>query len=173
MKIHQTIWSLLSVLLLTFTMQLSAQEIAAAKYEVKEHYTKAEYRIPMRDGVQLFTSVYVPKDTSQKYPIIMQRTPYSVAPYGLEAYKPSLGPSSLFMQEGYIFVYQDVRGRVMSEGDFHWMTPYKPVKSGVKDVDESTDTYDTIEWLLKNIPNNNGRIGQWGISFPVITRRNH
>ncbi len=166
MKIHKAILSFWSVLLLSFVVQLSAQETAAAKYEVKEHYTKAEYKIPMRDGVQLFTSVYVPKDVSQKYPIIMQRTPYSVAPYGADAYRPSLGPSPLFMQEGYIFVYQDVRGRVMSEGDFHWMTPYKPVKSGAKDVDESTDTYDTIEWLLKNIPNNNARVGQWGISFP-------
>jgi hypothetical protein len=81
-------------------------------------------------------------------------------------FKPSLGPSDLFMEEGFIFVYQDVRGRWMSEGDFKWMTPYKPKKSAPTDVDESTDTYDTIEWLLKNVPNNNGRVGMWGISFP-------
>jgi hypothetical protein len=120
----------------------------------------------MRDGVRLFTSIYLPKDTTQKFPILMRRTPYSVAPYGPDKYPDSLGPSSLLMKEGYIFVYQDVRGRNMSEGEFNWMTPYKPKKSGPTDVDESTDTWDTIEWLLKNLPNNNGRVGAWGISFP-------
>jgi hypothetical protein len=145
---------------------LAAVISAQQPLDVKARYTKYEYQVAMRDGVKLFTSVYVPKDTSQKYPILMSRTPYSVAPYGPDAYRSSLGPSPLFTQEGYIFVYQDVRGRIMSEGDFKWMTPYKPKKSGPTDVDESTDTYDTIEWLLKNIPNNNGRVGMWGISFP-------
>jgi putative CocE/NonD family hydrolase len=139
---------------------------AQAPFNIKDHYTKSEYQIQMRDGVKLFTAVYVPRDTSQKYPILMIRTPYSVRPYGVENYPQSLGPSPAFASEGYIFVYQDVRGRMMSEGDFHWMTPYKPKKSGPKDVDESTDTYDTIDWLIKNIPNNNGRVGMWGISFP-------
>src|ERR1051325_6915279 len=134
--------------------------------EVKASYTKMEVQIPMRDGVKLFTSIYLPKDQSQKYPILMQRTPYSVAPYGADAFKTSLGPSPLFQKEGYIFVYQDVRGRFMSEGGFKMMTPYKAVKAGPTDVDESTDTWDTIEWLIKNVPNNNGRVGVWGISFP-------
>ena len=142
-----------------------AAQAAQETYDVKAHYTKLETRITMRDGARLFTSIYLPKDTSQKYPIIMQRTPYSVAPYGPDNYKTLLGPSPLFMRDGYIFVYQDVRGRNLSEGDFKWMTPYKPKKSG-NEVDESTDTYDTIDWLLKNIPNNNGRVGIWGISFP-------
>src|SRR5262249_34786388 len=93
-------------------------------------------------------------------------TPYSVAPYGADAYPRTLGPSAAFTQEGFIFVYQDVRGRYMSEGDFKWMTPYIPNKRLPTDVDETTDTNDTIEWLLKNIPNNNGRVGMWGISYP-------
>jgi putative CocE/NonD family hydrolase len=132
---------------------------------IKAGYKKSEYRIVMRDGVKLFTSVYTPKDTSQTYPILLSRTPYSVAPYGADSYRDNLGPSLAFADEKYIFVYQDVRGRFMSEGTLQWMTPYKPKKSAA-DTDESTDTYDTIEWLLKNIPNNNGRVGIWGISFP-------
>ena len=132
----------------------------------RANYTKFEYRIPMRDGVKLFTSVYVPKDRGEDVPILMTRTPYSVAPYGADAYKASLGPSDRFMRDGYIFVYQDVRGRMMSEGQFADMRPHLPVKSGAADVDESTDTYDTIEWLLKNVPNHNGRVGMYGISYP-------
>ncbi len=167
MKVYRQLAIRLFVLLLA--VGLCAIEPGAQtpdSYNVKDHYTKSETQIVMRDGVKLFTSIYVPKDTSQKYPIILNRTPYSVAPYGANDYRPVLGPSSRFMKEGYIFVYQDVRGRMMSEGDFHWMTPYKPKKAGAKDVDESTDTYDTIEWLIKNVPNNNGRVGIWGISFP-------
>src|SRR5262252_1272097 len=145
---------------------LAVVTLAQTSDKIKAGYSKAEHRIVMRDGVKLFTTVYAPKDTSQSYPILLTRTPYSVAPYGPDAYRDSLGPSSAFIDEKYIFVYQDVRGRFMSEGNFQWMTPYKPNKSGPADVDESTDTYDTIEWLLKNIPHNNGRVGMWGISFP-------
>jgi putative CocE/NonD family hydrolase len=133
---------------------------------VKDNYQKFEYQIPMRDGKKLFTSVYVPKDQSKKYPIMMDRTPYSVAPYGPDQYKGSLGPSSLFVHDGYIFVYQDVRGRWMSEGMFEEMTPEKEVHKNTDDVDEGTDTYDTIDWLLKNISNNSGKVGVWGISYP-------
>lgn len=140
----------------------SAQE----NFSVREHYVKSEHQLVMRDGVKLFTSVYTPKDTSQKYPIIMQRTPYSVSPYGPENYRPQLGPSPLFAKEGFIFVYQDVRGRNMSEGDFAWMRPHNPKKASATEADETTDTWDTIEWLIKNIPNNNGRVGMWGISYP-------
>ncbi len=133
---------------------------------VKAHYTKYEYQIPMRDGKRLFTSVYVPKDQAVKYPIMLSRTPYSVAPYGEDKYKSDLGPSPLFGKDGFIFVYQDVRGRMMSEGEFVNMTPHKDIKRGPQDIDESSDTYDTIDWLVKNIPNNNGRVGTWGISYP-------
>jgi putative CocE/NonD family hydrolase len=134
--------------------------------KVKESYTKYEYRIPMRDGVRLFTSVYAPKDASQKYPILLDRTPYSVQPYGADEYRSDIGPSPLFANEGYIIVYQDVRGRWMSEGEFVNMRPHLDVKSSPKDIDESTDTYDTIDWLVKNVPNNNGKVGIWGISYP-------
>ncbi|CAG4989300.1 Cocaine esterase [Dyadobacter sp. CECT 9275] len=134
---------------------------------VKDNYTKFEYQIPMRDGVKLFTAVYVPKDAApeRKYPFIMQRTPYSCRPYGAGNYPQRLGPSSFIMQDKFIVVYQDVRGRWMSEGTFTEMTPQKENK-GPSDTDESTDTYDTIDWLLKNVANNNGKVGQWGISYP-------
>ena len=153
------------LLLCLFFMQVSAQVNADSVY-VKANYQKFEYQIPMRDGKKLFTSVYVPKDQSKKYPVMMDRTPYSVAPYGLDQYKRSLGPSSFFLHDGYIFVYQDVRGRWMSEGIYEEMTPEKDTHSTNNDVDEGTDTYDTIDWLIKNLPNNNGKVGVWGISYP-------
>ncbi len=133
---------------------------------VKANYTKYEFQIPMRDGVKLFTSVYAPKDRTQKYPILLTRTPYSVSPYGVDNYKGSLGPSERFARERFIFAYQDVRGRNRSEGEFTDMRPYIAVKRGPADTDESSDTYDTIDWLLKNVPENNGRVGMWGISYP-------
>ena len=133
---------------------------------VRAQYTKYQYRVPMRDGVRLFTSIYVPKDQAQKYPFLLTRTPYSVGPYGIDKYPASLGPSDHFQKEGFIFVFQDARGRYMSEGQFQQVRPYVPDKKGPKDVDESTDTYDTIEWLLKNVPNNNGRVGMVGVSQP-------
>jgi uncharacterized protein len=133
---------------------------------VKANYTKYEYQIAMRDGKKLFTSVYLPKDGSEKWPIMFLRTPYSVAPYGVDNYPGGLGPSEKFARDKFIFAYQDVRGRNMSEGTFRDMTPQIDAKKGPQDVDESSDTYDTIEWLVKNIPNNNGRVGMWGISYP-------
>jgi hypothetical protein len=141
---------------------LHAQGIEA----VKAQYTKYEYRIPMRDGKKLFTSVYVPKDQSKTYPILLNRTPYNVRPYGVDQYKTDLGPSPLFGKEGYIFAYQDVRGRWMSEGEFVNMRPYIPVKKGPQDVDETSDAYDTIDWLTKHVSNHNGKVGMWGISYP-------
>ena len=135
-------------------------------YDVREHYTKSEYRIPMRDGVRLFTAIYVPKDSSQPYPFLINRTPYGVTPYGVDRYPKRLGPSSEFDEAGYIFVFQDVRGRYLSEGNFIEMRPHIDTKKSKEDVDESSDLYDTIEWLLKNVPNNNGNAGIWGISYP-------
>src|SRR5579872_1822924 len=132
----------------------------------REHYTKYEYKIPMRDGVKLFANVYVPKDASQRYPILMQRTPYSVAPYGVDNYRLVVGPSEAAEKEGFIFVYEDVRGRYMSEGVFVDVRPHTARIEDVADPDESTDTYDTIDWLIKNVPNNNGRVGTWGVSAP-------
>jgi putative CocE/NonD family hydrolase len=138
----------------------------APEFEVKEHYTKYEYRIPMRDGVKLFTSVYVPKEASHAYPFLIDRTPYSVAPYGVDLYRGQLGPSPDFDRSGYIFVFQDVRGRFMSEGKFIEMRSHIDDKKSKQDVDEASDLYDTIDWLLKNVPNNNGNAGIWGISYP-------
>jgi uncharacterized protein len=134
--------------------------------EIRAHYTKYEVRIPMRDGVKLFTAIYTPKNTSQTYPFLVSRTPYGIAPYGVDHYPKRLGPGPIFLRDGFIFVEQDVRGRSMSEGTFAEMTPHKDVKKSPTDVDESTDTYDTIEWLLHNVPNNNGNAGLWGISYP-------
>ena len=138
----------------------------APEFDVKEHYTKYEFRIPMRDGVHLFTSVYVPKDSSRAYPFLIDRTPYSVGPYGVDQYRNRLGPSPDFDKSGYIFVFQDVRGRYMSEGTFVEMRPHIDDKKSDKDVDDSSDLHDTIDWLLKNVPNNNGNAGIWGISYP-------
>ncbi len=153
------------MLAVAFAQQRGPANNPDAAY-VKDNYTKYEYEIPMRDGIKLFTSVYVPKDQSKKYPIMMDRTPYSVGPYGADAYKTSLGPSPLFLKDGYIFVYQDVRGRFMSGGIYEEMTPEKEVHKTKKDIDEGTDTYDTIDWLLKHVANNNGKVGVWGISYP-------
>jgi putative CocE/NonD family hydrolase len=135
---------------------------------VKENYTKTVENISMRDGVNLYTVIYAPKDTSKEYPIMLQRTCYSVRPYGENEYKNALGPNKFMMEEGYIFVYQDVRGRWMSEGDFDNMRPHIAGNdvNNKKDIDESSDTYDTIEWLINNVPNNNKKVGQWGISYP-------
>jgi putative CocE/NonD family hydrolase len=133
---------------------------------IRLHYTKHEYMVPMRDGVKLMTVVFVPKETGKAYPILMKRTPYNVAPYGEEKYPSKLGPSEHFVRAGYIFVNQDVRGRFASEGQFIQVTPHIVNKTKPTDVDESSDTFDTIEWLLKNVPNHNGRVGMYGISYP-------
>jgi hypothetical protein len=139
---------------------------ANEEFNIRGHYTKYEYRIPMRDGVHLFTSVYVPKDATVAYPFLVFRTPYSVGPYGEDQYPKSIGPSEAFERAGYIFVYQDVRGRYMSEGKFVEMRPHIDEKRSNKDVDDSSDMYDTVEWLLHTVPNNNGNVGIWGISYP-------
>ncbi|HET8902117.1 MAG TPA: CocE/NonD family hydrolase [Holophagaceae bacterium] len=131
---------------------------------IKDAYTKVEYDIPMRDGVKLHTVVYLPKDTSADHPILMQRTPYSAAPYGADKFKRGLGPSKLFLDQGYIVAYQDSRGRWMSEGKFVDMRPEDHETTG--GIDESTDTYDTIDWMVKHLPHNNGKVGIWGISYP-------
>jgi putative CocE/NonD family hydrolase len=153
----------LALMLCAASLNCRAQE---QTFDVKANYTKTEYRIVMRDGAKLFTVVYSPRDTTKKYPIMLNRTPYNVGPYGEDKYKSSVGPSQLFAEDGFIFVYQDVRGRYMSEGQFVDMRPINTRKSGPNEIDESTDTYDTIDWLVKNIPNNNGRVGMWGISYP-------
>lgn len=155
----------LLLLLAFFVPSLASADIPDSVY-VRTHYTKIEKLVPMRDGVKLFTAIYMPKDKSKRYPFLINRTPYTVAPYGPDKYKTSLGNYSDVMKEGFIFVYQDVRGKWMSEGDFDDIRPHNPKKKSKKDIDESTDTYDTIDWLLRNVPNNNGKAGIYGISYP-------
>ena len=149
--------------------QATQQQTELATY-IRENYAKREVMIPMRDGVKLFTSIYEPKAKAEKYPILLNRTPYTVAPYGKDKdgndqFKTSLGPNVLFAREGFIFVYQDVRGRWLSEGEFVNVRPDIANTDKTK-IDESTDTYDTVEWLTKNVENNNGRVGIYGISYP-------
>ncbi len=150
--------------LISFSISVLAQNTDSAY--IRDNYVKTEKLIPMRDGVKLFTAIYTPKDQSKKYPLLISRTPYTVSPYGEDQYKTNLGPSMLFAREGYIFVYQDVRGRWMSEGNFEDVRPHIANKKSKKEIDESTDTYDTIDWLVKNLPANNGKAGIYGISYP-------
>jgi len=140
----------------------------SAQNFVKDNYIKREAYIPMRDGVRLYTAIYIPRnEQGGPYPFLMERTPYSAGPYGDSMYKGSLGPNATLSRQPFIYVYQDVRGRFMSEGNFEEVTPHKiGKKPGDKQTDESSDTWDTVDWLLKNIKNNNGRVGIWGISYP-------
>lgn len=168
----------LSPLLATPSLAVAADDKPAAEpaFDIKAHYTKYEYRIPMRDGVRLHTVVYLPKDSTRKVPFLMVRTPYGTGAlsdgerrYGVDHYGTggrSLGPSDAFDKSGYIFVFQDVRGRFMSEGTWIEMTPHRANKAGTKDIDESSDMHDTVDWLLAHVPNHNGRVGIWGISYP-------
>ena len=158
---------LAAALVLTSSPALAQRDGQPDSLYSRQHYDKAEYMVPMRDGVKLYTIVYTPKDTSQALPIMLLRTPYGIPPYALTDYRRVLGPSPEFDQDGFIFVYQDARGKFRSEGTFRVMNPYKPQKRGPQDVDESSDNYDTIDWVLKNIRHNNGRVGQWGISYPA------
>ncbi|MDZ4071484.1 MAG: CocE/NonD family hydrolase [Sediminibacterium sp.] len=133
---------------------------------IVNNYTKKEIYITMRDGIKLFTTVYMPKDVSEKHPILLTRTPYSCAPYGEDKFSAFWNsPRTYFMKENYIYVQQDVRGRWMSEGIFEDIRPYNPNKKGTE-TDEASDTYDTIDWLVKNLQNNNGNVGVFGISYP-------
>ncbi len=155
-------WSVTLPVLLAIASPALTQR---AGFDARDDYDKQEHMIPMRDGVRLYTQVYVPRDTSEQYPILLSRTPYGVGSYGSDEFRNQLGPSAGFAREGYIFVYQDVRGKFRSEGEFEHHVVYKARKTGPQDVDESSDSYDTIEWLLENIPNHNGRVGHWGISY--------
>lgn len=139
------------------------QEEGSRAAELAEDYVKSEHRVEMRDGVRLHTTVYRPRDAEGELPILLVRTPYSCRPYGEGAFPDRIGPSAVMEEEGYVFVCQDVRGRWMSEGSYDNMRPHVPGDSA---VDESSDTYDTVEWLLANVEGHNGRVGQWGISYP-------
>ena len=157
------------LLLISFqSCKKTAKTTVVEENYAAENYTKKEVAIEMRDGVKLYTTIYSPKDTSQEYPIVMQRTPYSSRPYGEENFRPQIGPNINMMKEGYHVVYQDVRGRWKSEGHYENMRAYIPNKTDSAQVDESSDTYDTIEWLVNNVENNNGRVGLWEFPIPVF-----
>ncbi len=134
--------------------------------EIVNSYYKIERMIPMRDGVKLFTSIYIPKDSTKKYPIMFTRTPYSCAPYGEKFKNVWSRNTKIYFEQKYIVVTQDVRGRYMSEGVFEDIRPYIENKKTKNDVDEASDTYDAIDWMIKNIPTNNGNVGVSGISYP-------
>jgi putative CocE/NonD family hydrolase len=140
-----------------------AREAVAPASDLAARYEKREHRIEVRDGVQLYTAVYAPRGVTGSHPILLRRTPYSCGPYGPDAFPERIGPSAVLEEEGYIFVCQDVRGRYMSDGLYDNMRPHVP---GDGSIDESSDTYDTIEWLVRNVPGNNGKVGMWGISYP-------
>jgi putative CocE/NonD family hydrolase len=154
------------ILLLTLALPLfaSAQNPDSAWFV--NNYTKKEVSIPMRDGIKLFTSIYIPKDQSEKHPILLTRTPYSVSPYGKNYKAYWRNYMMRYCKENYIMVNQDIRGKYMSEGSFEVVRPFNPNKKTSKDIDEASDSYDTIDWLIKNIDNNNGNVGAIGISFP-------
>lgn len=160
---------LVSAVLLLFMSSLVAEDDPAISRAeaVRSGYAKFEYMLPMRDGTRLFTAVYVPYEaTSTKaYPILLVRTPYGSGPYGADQYRTTLGPSVEFEREGFIFAFQDVRGRNLSEGTFVNMRPHLAHKTGAQ-FDESSDTHDTIQWLIENVKHNNSRVGLWGISYP-------
>jgi len=154
--------------LVLFTSPLARAAVSAPDTNavwLAEHYTKFEHRIAMRDGVRLFTRVYVPKDDSQRWPIVLTRTPYALKPYGSDNYNDPVGSFRTLAKDRFILVTQDVRGRYGSEGIYMHVRPFNP-KKGPRDTDENSDAYDTIDWLVKNVPNNNGNVGMFGISYP-------
>ncbi len=154
-------------LLLCTTLTAADEPVSTRAEDIRSGYAKFEFMIPMRDGTRLFTAVYVPYSANPKetYPILLVRTPYGSGPYGADQYRSRLGPAVEFEKEGFIFAFQDVRGRNLSEGTFVNMRPHQANKQGVQ-FDESSDTYDTIDWLVKNVDYNNARVGLWGISYP-------
>ena len=149
----------------------ASEEAAPAEssgYNLEANYLKSEHMIPMRDGVHLYTAVYRPRDQSETYPFLLYRTPYSVRDYGEATYPEnsmSMAPSEEFLDDGYIIVKQDIRGTYQSEGDFVVMRTPRAEDAPVTAIDDSTDTFDTIEWLLDNVQGHNGRVGQWGVSY--------
>lgn len=152
------------LILLSFSFTSFSQNSDSAWFV--NNYLKIERYIPMRDGVRLFTSIYYPKDQTTRHPVLMTRTPYSCSPYGEDKFTELWNSYQIaYAKEGFIFVRQDVRGRYMSEGKFEDVRPFIKNKKG-KQTDEASDTYDTVDWLVKNAPGNNGKVGVSGISYP-------
>lgn len=152
-----------------FELTFTRRPVAAApgsQAALKEKYEKQEVYITMRDGIRLFTSIYIPKNKTVLHPILLNRTPYNIEPGGPDAFNYFMQVYSRYAESEYIMVFQDVRGKYMSEGVFEDIRPVIPVKTSDKDIDETTDTWDTVDWLVKNVPGNNGRVGIFGISYP-------
>jgi hypothetical protein len=154
-------------------LSLTTLSVAQTPPATKDLYIKREFMIPMRDGVKLYTAVYIPKKQNSNAPILLERTPYSAGPYGATAFKSSFRGSQKMKDAGYIFAFQDVRGKYQSEGDFENLRPqltttyqHNSLTPNPADIDESTDTYDTIDYLIKNVPESNKKVGLWGISYP-------
>jgi len=135
---------------------------------VQGHYRKFEYRIPVRDGVLLYANVYVPTDKPGKHPILLERTPYHAEPYGPTTFPGGFRGSAKFRDAGYIFAFSDARGTGMSEGKLVMAFPKK--HAGAPGIDESTDTFDTVDYLVKHVPDNNGKVGMWGGILPGLFR---
>ena len=168
-RVRRILTGLLFVLVGAASAATAAPGPQQGQARCEDLYSKREAHVPMRDGVELFCSIYEPRDRSREYGILLCRTPYSCRPYGPDAYRPRVGPSRYAMDHGFIIVYQDVRGRWMSDGRYDNMRPHvagDPVVDGKPAIDESSDTYDTIEWLLAHVENHNGKVGIWGISYP-------
>ncbi len=142
-----------------------AQPVESAQTYLEANYTRQDHMVPMRDGARLFTVVFTPNAAAQKYPILLERTPFGADVYSGDYYRGVLGPSLALLREGYIVVRQEIRGTYGSGGSFSYLRPHVSSKTSAKDVDESTDTYDTIEWLLANVSGHNGRVGMWGIDY--------
>jgi len=157
---------LLFLLLFSAALAAYSQGTIQDSAWIRENYYKIERQIQMRDGIKLFTTFYIPKDTTEQHPILLTRTPYSCAPYGKDEWRNfHTGYLRYYMREGYIIASQDVRGRWMSEGQFADIRPFIKDKKSATDVDEASDTYDAIDWMVKNIPYNNGKVGVFGIDF--------
>ena len=155
----------LQLFAILFITNLAAQN--SDSLWVRENYYKIEKMLPMRDGIGLFTAFYIPKDSSEKHPILFYRTPYSCSPYGEDKFNARIYDTYWinYLKEGYIIAIQDVRGRWMSEGAFIDVRPFNTNKKG-KEFDEASDTYDAIDWMVNNLPGNNKRVGVFGISYP-------
>jgi putative CocE/NonD family hydrolase len=149
------------VLLLAFAA--GAQEEQSSKQDLPKLFARTEAMIAMRDGVKLHAEIYTPREAREPLPMLMIRTPYGVSG-GPHAYSRFLNGDGHLYADGYIFVYQDIRGRYGSGGNFEMNRPVHD-PNDPNGVDESTDTYDTIEWLVKNVPSNNGRVGIRGVSY--------
>ncbi len=160
------LWCAAASAVLTLPVRASTLAAPQGAEWVAEHYDKREVMIPMRDGVRLSTAIYAPKGRDAEVPILLRRTPYGRKPYGDGVYPEKLGPSELFAEKGYVFVVQDVRGCYLSEGEFENMRPHDPQKDSPQEIDESSDAWDTIDWLIANVEGHNGRVGMYGISYP-------